>query len=166
APVALLADDDAPHVTFVELADDGAELARTEVPAGGLAGAVARLEADRPRWVWDDTARRYPPLLAAGVHVERCWDLRLCHAILRNAAATSSSALATAPPGPWDGLEPGAPPEPEPTLFELPAPRRSRPRLDVLGALRSQLEAVATSSAPGRLRLLLAAESTGALLAA
>lgn len=166
ALVALLADDDAPHVTFVELADDGAELARTEVPVGGLAGAVARLEAHRPRWVWDDTARRYPRLLEAGVHVERSWDLRLSHAILRNAEATSSSALATAPPGPWDGLEPGAPPEPEPALFELPAPRRARPRLDVLGELRSQLEALAVSATPRRLRLLLAAESIGALLAA
>src|SRR5690606_40024474 len=100
------------------------------------------------------------------VHVERCWDLRLCHAILRNAAATSSSALATAPPGPWAGLEPGAPRAPEPALFELPAPHRARPRLDVLGELRSQLEALAVSATPRRLRLLLAAESTGALLAA
>ena len=100
ALVALLADDDAPHVTFVELADDGAELARTEGAARGLADTVARLEAARPRWVWDDTARRYPALLTAGVHVERSWDLRLSHAILRNAEATASSVLATAPPGP------------------------------------------------------------------
>ena len=29
---------------------------------------------DPPRWVWDDTARWYTPLLAAGVRVERCTE--------------------------------------------------------------------------------------------
>src|SRR5207247_1778153 len=54
------------------------------------------------RWVWDDTRRWYPQLLAAGVRVERCVDLRLSHAILRNSTLSASSELALARPGPWD----------------------------------------------------------------
>ncbi len=96
------------------------------VPLAELPRAVAQLEgaaaaqrdADRrpdqmpaqvepPRWVWDDTARWYPSLLAAGVRVERCVDLRLSHAILRGSELTASSALAKAGPGPWDRLAPG-----------------------------------------------------------
>ena len=73
------------------------------VAAGDLPDRVRRLEEDhRPRWVWADTATTYPPLLRAGVRVERCHDLRLCHVILRNAAASAASALATGPDGPWD----------------------------------------------------------------
>ena len=151
--------------TLVDLDDDGTELARETVPLAALPAAVALREHHHPRWVWDDTARRYPPLLAAGVRIERCHDLRLCHTILRHASTASSSDLATAPPGPWDTLPAGPPPEPEPSLFELPTHRPKPVQLDILGELRNQLAAVAQSGAPGRLRLLLAAESSGALIA-
>ena len=59
----------------------------------GLAEAVAAWESEHPRWVWDDTSRWYPRLLAAGVRVERCVDLRLCHVILRHSELTAESEL-------------------------------------------------------------------------
>jgi DNA polymerase-1 len=154
-------------VVLAGLTDDGRPLTRTEVPAGGLAQAVAELERDRPRWVWDDTSRRYPPLLAAGVRVERCHDLRLCHAILRHSEYSAGSALAIGPRTGWDGPRPGAPQPVEASLFDVddqPAPTAGD-GLDPLDELSRQLAAVAGSTQPGRLRLLLAAESTGALIA-
>ena len=60
--------------------------------AGALPSYVAGREAhDAPRWVWDDTARWYPPLLAGGVRVERAHDLRLCHRLLRRAPAVDAA---------------------------------------------------------------------------
>ena len=83
-------------VIATELTDEGDLVEETIVADGDLATWVAAREPGRPRWVWNDTARWYPPLLAAGVRVERCVDLRLCHTILRNAVASAGSALATA----------------------------------------------------------------------
>lgn len=145
-----------------------ADLARDDLPAFIQAEEAA---AERPRWVWDDTNAWYPALLAAGVRVERCVDLRLCHVILRNSALTARTRLATAEPGPWDvALEPEA--EQSPTahtaLFDLeqPAKSLSAQRPSARAELLAQEEAVAASADPGRLRLLLAAESAGALIAA
>ena len=55
----------------------------TMVPFAQLGAAIAEREAStpRPRWVWHDTEQWYPELLAAGIRIERCHDLRLCHAI-------------------------------------------------------------------------------------
>ncbi len=61
--------------------DDGT----TEVARADVEAAVAAREThdgEPPRWVWSDTAAWYPELLAAGVRVERCHDLRLVDAIL------------------------------------------------------------------------------------
>ncbi|HEY8718087.1 bifunctional 3'-5' exonuclease/DNA polymerase [Pengzhenrongella sp.] len=166
----VLADDPArpDGVVVQEVTDRGEGGARTAVGSSELPDLVAALEVTRPRWVWDDTARWYPPLLAAGVRVERCHDLRLCHAIVRRSATCDGSGLALAPPGPWDGPRPG---EPEPaalTLFDDPvhAPPADTGEVDVVAELGRQLAAVSGSSSPGRLRLLLAAESIGALIAA
>ena len=118
------------------------------------------------RWVWDDTRRWYPQLLTAGVRVERCVDLRLSHAILRNSTLTASSSLANAAAGVWDSTaEPPA--EPRHTgeaLFDLEAPE---PAVDAdpVAEWMLQREAVAASSDPARIGLLLAAESAGALIA-
>lgn len=122
----------------------------------------------RPRWVWDDTRAWYPPLLAAGVRVERCVDLRLCHAILRASTLTAGTALATAPAGPWDAF--ADPVEEAPAahtaLFDLeaPAPAVESPARDARAEFAAQEAAVAASADPRRLRLLLAAESAGALI--
>lgn len=143
-----------------------------EVPAERLSAFVRDEEAgeERPRWVWDDTRAWYPALLAAGVRVGRCVDLRLCHAILRGSAFTARTPFASAPAGPWDAA---AEPETEivpvhTTLFELdePASGLSAPEApSVRDEFAAQEAAVAASSDPRRLRLLLAAESAGALIA-
>lgn len=141
------------------LSDDGQQ--RTE-PVSELAPFVAQHEAARPRWVWDDTSAWYPLLLAAGVRVERCFDLRLCHAILRGAVLTAGSALATAPEGPWDVAAEHRT-APDDALFDLEETAAAIP--DALAEFELQRAAVAGSPEPGRIDRLLAAESAGALIA-
>jgi len=131
-----------------------------------LAAFVATEEKQRPRWVWDDTATWYPELLAAGIRVERCFDLRLCHAILRSSTLTAGSALATAPQGVWDAPAAAAPrPASGEALFDLEAPELPVVA-DPLAEFTLQRAAVATAAEPGRIQRLLAAESAGALIAA
>ena len=141
--------------------DEPDSLTETELPA-----FVARLERERPRWVWDDSTRWYPALLAAGVRVERCVDLRLSHQILRGSELTATSALANAPLGPWDAATPLAEkPRPEGALFDFdPDPVADAPT-DPVAEFALQREAVATAAEPGRIGLLLAAESAGGLIA-
>ena len=129
-----------------------------------LPAFVRAREADEsggPRWVWDDTARWYPPLLAAGVRVERCHDLRLGHRLLLRAPAVDASLLTGEQSEHWDLLGPSTPSDP--VLFAVD---------DISEHLRADLEdarqlaAVAASQESARLGLLLAAESSGALVAA
>ena len=131
-----------------------------------LAAFVAEEEAQHPRWVWDDTAAWYPELLAAGIRVERCFDLRLCHAILRSSTLTAGSALATAPQGVWDAPAAATPPpDSGEALFDLEEP--VLPVIaDPLAEFTLQRAAVASAAEPGRILRLLAAESAGALIAA
>ncbi|NKY08385.1 bifunctional 3'-5' exonuclease/DNA polymerase, partial [Cellulomonas hominis] len=87
-----------------EVRDVDAALAGQVGPPERVAGedlpaAVAAREADRPRWVWDDTEHWYPDLLAAGVRVERAHDLRLSHVILRRSTRCAGTAVARAPEG-------------------------------------------------------------------
>lgn len=143
-----------------EPAGDARVVARAELP-----GEVALLEPERPRWVWDDTALWYPQLLAVGVRVERCVDLRLSHVILRGSALTSGSALARAPRGPWDTAT-ALTREHEGALFDLFDEDEPSAAADPVAEFRLQRQAAATSASPGSLGLLLAAESAGALIAA
>lgn len=138
------------------------------VAAADLPGVVAEREAEHPRWVWDDTEHWYPALLVAGVRVERAYDLRLCHVILRRSTRCSATAIARAPDGPWDADADGAgsPEVDEPSLFDDLPPTVPLVVPDVADELRRQLAALADSGDDGRLRLLLAAESAGALIAA
>ncbi len=144
---------------------------------------VSRLEftsdqGDRPRWVWDDTTSWYPALLAAGVRVDRCVDLRLSHTILRSSELVATSALARADRNRWDDPTPdvlrgarertrdGAQLASE-GLFELESEAGEGQALtDPVTEFRLQREAIAGSADPARLGLLLAAESAGALVAA
>ena len=83
---------------------------RPTLDAGELAAYVAEREAaGGPRWVWDDTARWYPSLLAAGVRIGRCHDLRLCHRLLRRAPAVDQRLLAGEESDLWDRLRPAEP---------------------------------------------------------
>ncbi|WP_378079041.1 bifunctional 3'-5' exonuclease/DNA polymerase [Cellulomonas uda] len=140
------------------------------------------------RWAWADTHAWYPRLLADGVHVERCLDLRLTHRLLRGSASCAGSDLAHAPAGPFDAAGPADPASARPassdqTLFDAmrdddaAASDTADPRPDERGPagtpdlaaclteLDAQHAAVAGSPSAGRLRLLVAGESAGALVA-
>lgn len=172
----------ASHDTYValDLAADASELARREVHQDDLPTFVARHEAEcTPRWVWHDTAALYPALLNAGVRVDRCHDLRLCHQILRaSASVLDRSPFATAPA--WAAAAGGADvthgSSPKiaqaATLFDLDtsagASRSGVPASidDALSEFARQRAAVARSPQQSQLSLLLAAESAGGLIAA
>src|SRR5690606_27832066 len=143
-------------VVATELTDDGVEIAVHLLPEPELAAWVGAREPERPRWVWSDSSRWYPPLLAAGVRVERCLDLRLCRTILRNAVATRGSALATAPRDAWDAPAPARAAAASDALFDLDPPPDDD---DPIAEWRLQRATLETADADGRLGLLLAAES-------
>lgn len=121
------------------------------------------------RWVWNDTTRWYSALLRAGIVVERCHDLRLSHAILQ------ASVLVTEPDDlrsarEWDVAASDPTPAPSPGLFDLDESNASRSGVpegadETLAEFVRQQRALQSSADAGRLRLLLAAESAGALLA-
>ncbi len=169
---------DGEQVVVVDLDDSRSEVARIRVPANAWP-ALASVEGgvatgDTTRWVWNDTTHWYPQVLAAGAVIARCHDLRLCHAILRDStmvvgaddlrAATSWDAGAVDTAGTAAAVAP--------TLFDLDAsatPGGAALPADidaVLAEFRRQQDALGSATDPARLRLLLAAESAGALLAA
>jgi DNA polymerase-1 len=122
---------------------------------------VAEREPQKPRWVWSDTAQWYPPLLAAGTRVERALDLRLCRRILRASTSTTGTDLASMPADEWDVAAPARKTSSN-ALFDL-EPATADP--DPVTELRRQRVAVEAAPVPGKLNLLLAAESVGALAA-
>lgn len=142
----------------VDDGDGARDLAAAELPSYV---AEREREADAPRWIWDDTARWYPPLLAAGVRVARCHDLRLAHHLLRRAPAVDAAHLAGEESASWDRLGPSV--QTEAGLFPVDDAAEHL-RADLEDA--RQLAAVAASPERARLELLLAAESSGALAAA
>ncbi|MCW2839356.1 MAG: DNA-directed polymerase [Aeromicrobium sp.] len=143
---------------LVGAGDDRSDVAMADLPA-----FVAGREAQDvpPRWVWDDTARWYPGLLAAGVRVRRCHDLRLAHHLLRRAPVVDQRLLDGEQSELWDRLRPLTPVAP--SLFPDDSPFEHL-RADLEDA--RQLAAVAASTEASRLGLLLAAEASGALAAA
>ncbi|WP_295845400.1 bifunctional 3'-5' exonuclease/DNA polymerase [uncultured Microbacterium sp.] len=150
-------------LVLVELDADANPLRSTEVD--DLVAAVrAREHAGDVRWVWPDTTTAYPPLLSAGVRVARAWDLRLVHAILRDAAAVADGAglrRATA----WDAASTA--PDTGDALFDLGESASGVPESadEAVAEYRRQHGAIAAAATPGALRLLAAAESAGALIA-
>ena len=138
---------------------------------GGRNGTEGEQNWVRPRWIFSDTPKWYPPLLAAGVSIERCHDLRLTHAILaRSELVTAPEAVRAA--SEWDAAPTdAAAPEQAAALFDVDAGRGFIPQVphDLEAALAEyarQTTAIETASDSGRLRLLLAAESAGGLVAA
>lgn len=126
------------------------------------------------RWVWDDSRRWYPDLLAASIEVARCRDLRLCHVILQASTRVADPRPLRAATD-WNVAEAGElvpMPDATATLFDVDVDEGSAFARGVPSDLASvraeyarQQRAVAESAEPDRLRLLLAAESVGALLA-
>ncbi|MEZ3161043.1 bifunctional 3'-5' exonuclease/DNA polymerase [Microbacterium sp. BWT-B31] len=160
------------RVVAVDLDAHAAERSRTTLDAARLAEWVAaREKAEAPRWVWSDAPAWYAALLDAGVRVARCHDLRLCHAILRDSAlVTDAAALRAARE--WDAathVEPVAAVAPALFDLDLDPDEPSGPPSGVDAALAEfarQRDAIGASPHAQRLRLLTAAESAGALIAA
>lgn len=140
----------------------------TEIAITDFADLVRAREAgdDTLRWVWDDTVRWYPALLEAGVRVRRCADLRLGHQILMRAPAVDPRHLEGPQAGAWHGLaaaEHDAADSADLGLFAVDDPNAL---LDASLEDARQVAAIAASAESGKLALLLAAESSGALVAA
>ncbi|MFE1167001.1 bifunctional 3'-5' exonuclease/DNA polymerase [Nocardiopsis sp. NPDC058789] len=149
--------------------------AGTEEPAteggGGNTGAVP------VRWVWADTGDLYPDLVRAGVRVARCHDVGLTEALLLGHEARHSEPHSLGAawarlrdlPVPDDPVRPlGEGTAAQPALFE--ADRSTLPPgTDRLAALvevhDDQRRRVAALPEPGRMALLVAVESAGALAA-
>lgn len=152
-------------VVAVTLEPDGAERERATVGESGLARWVAAREArDAPRWVWSDTIAWYPRLLGDGARVARCHDLRLAHALLRDSAHVGDDhglRAATA----WDQASRHGD-SPPASLFELDEPSGPPDGIaEALAETARQRRAFEGAHRPDRLRILVQAESAGALLA-
>ncbi|MGK5741641.1 bifunctional 3'-5' exonuclease/DNA polymerase [Micromonospora sp. URMC 103] len=145
-------------------------------PVADLAAAVAARErAAHPRWVWASGAAIYPGLLRAGVRVERCHDVELTEALLLGHAgrwgeprslaaawARLTGAPVPADPPPRQAEPPGLG---QAALFDTPSGPPG-PGIDALVQVYAdQLARIAATAHPGRFRLLVAAESAGALIA-
>ncbi|MFI6213196.1 bifunctional 3'-5' exonuclease/DNA polymerase [Nocardia brasiliensis] len=166
-----------------ETGDGGARLCPLDQegrPAGpvvdepSLAAAV-RSRPEVERWVWRCTTDIYRPLLAAGVRVARCYDVQAAESLLighEEGQSGQARSLAAA----WARLHnlpvpPDAPiraAETQPSLFDSgPAPLP--PGVDEFTALlevyAAQVARTAKTEHPDRMRLLLAAESAGMLVA-
>lgn len=171
----VLPDDAAPSPAGASLGPGGgapvARFARDEL-ADVVRALPGRLGVDPAvvRWTVADAAEVYPALLAAGVRWDRCRDLSLGQRILRGAA---SAGLAYAPTVDLPVHEPEAE-DPaaarrapgQGAMFELAGPEPALDAAALARELAAQQAAVAASAHPHRLRLLLAAESQGALVAA
>jgi DNA polymerase-1 len=149
-------------IVATDLDEQLIERARVLLADDDLAGFVIRRESERPRWIWNDTATWYPPLLGAGARIERAVDLRLTHLILRRATTTTGTPFATAAASAWDAPAPARRARAD-TLFDLDAPPDDEDPVTEFVAQRGAVDAAATAA---RLTLLLAAESVGALAAA
>ncbi len=139
---------------------------------------VARAVAARPevtRWVWRSTAEVYPRLLDAGVRVERCHDVEAAEALLLGYRGRwgEPRSLAAA----WARLHgrpvPKDPPLPsadrQPSLFApgpAPLPSGTDPLRALLEVYADQVRRTEATEHPERMRMLLAAESAGTLVAA
>lgn len=168
--------------------DGGGELAELDaagvpgdpVAVPDLAAAVGAREPAGGRWVWADTATCYVELHRRGVRVARCHDLALTEALLlgHDVRWGEPRSLAAA----WARLhdlpvpddvpvvgapQPGRPTQPalfEATRDELPG--AASPLAAVVAVYVDQRRRIAALPAPDRFRLLVAAESAGALAAA
>ncbi|MFC0863508.1 bifunctional 3'-5' exonuclease/DNA polymerase [Sphaerimonospora cavernae] len=145
-----------------------------------LAEAVRELEAGRPRWVWADAREVYPALLARGVRLTRCHDVALTEALLlaaegRPHESRAEEGRAEEPRGRQAAPYGRGPQGTQGTqgtqgsLFEPGdevGPSDSERAALVAERFAEQRHRIDRTADPGRFRLLVAAESAGALIAA
>lgn len=179
-----------PHgAALQELTQAGQPLPATPGPrlvsTGDLPAVVRHFESRRPggqppRWIWHRTQDWYPALLAAGVELDRCYDLSLCGNILAfsrftghtDYARNTERVVVEDPLQPPRTLQPPPPPEDQGALFDAPAirPEKRRSAEELRAEYAAQQVALAAVSPEenrrNRLQLLLAAESAGAMIAA
>lgn len=174
-------------------ADDGTPLAPAEaLEVGQLAGVLARIEAEhQPRWIFDDAVTDYGRLFAGGLRLRRCHDIVLTERVLLGRAGRfgepcrARAVLARAAghpvpddPPPTTPSQRGGVPD-QPRLFgEEPATGGGAPCQALVAAYLDQQRRVEASARgdrqrsagievpAGALKLLLAAESGSALVAA
>ncbi|MFD4441697.1 bifunctional 3'-5' exonuclease/DNA polymerase [Nocardia sp. NPDC058519] len=149
-------------------------------PAGPVLDEPSLVEAvrtrpDVERWVWRSTAEIYRALLAAGVWVERCYDVQAAESLLIGHEEGQSGQARSLAAG-WARLHnlavpPDAPvraAETQPSLFEsgpVPLPPGVDEFTALLAVYAGQVARTARTEHPERMRLLLAAESAGMLVA-
>ncbi len=155
---------DGAGVSMVRLDHAGRPDEAMNLSLDGFVDHVREVEQGDPRWVWADTSTVYPLLLRSGVTVARAVDLRLCHAVLaRSAYVPDGFAPADDPRWAAGDVEPA---EVEPSLLDLPVEGAALDLTELVAEHSRQQAAVAAAGRADRLRLLLAAESAGALTAA
>ncbi|WP_051969561.1 bifunctional 3'-5' exonuclease/DNA polymerase [Kitasatospora azatica] len=180
ARIALVPDAHGRGGRLHRLAEDGTALG-APLHAPELAVTVAELEAaERPRWVWAAAESGYAPLLPAlPGRLGRCHDLRLVEALLlaqegrwgapRSLGAAWSRLRGLPVP---EDLPDSGPNEAQDTLFapdRLQLPPGTDPLTAVIAVHAEQQRRLAAIEGPverSRFRLLVAAESAGALAAA
>ncbi|MFJ5227724.1 bifunctional 3'-5' exonuclease/DNA polymerase [Streptomyces sp. NPDC088400] len=138
-----------------------------------LVAAVRTRLPEVGRWVWRSTAEVYPRLLAAGVRVERCYDIEAAELLLLGHEGRLGEPRSAA--AAWARLRNGpVPPDPPPrsaapgsqsSLFE-PHAGADVPFEGLLEVYEEQQRRHAAAEHPGRMRLLTASESAGMLVAA
>ncbi|MEU1204544.1 bifunctional 3'-5' exonuclease/DNA polymerase [Nocardia sp. NPDC005825] len=144
------------------------------IEESSLAEAV-RARPEVERWVWRSTAASYKRLLDAGVRVDRCYDVEAAEALLighEQGQSGQARSLAAAwarlhgLPVPQDA--PARAADTEPTLFEsgpVPLPSGTDEFSALLEVYAGQVARTAAAEHPARMRMLLAAESAGLLVA-
>jgi hypothetical protein len=156
------------------VAEDGAPTGPVERVADLTAAIAERERSQRPRWVWAATGELYPRLLAAGVRVERCADLRLTEGILL--AVDGRWGEPRSFPAAWARLEGRPVPDDsegrwdgQPALFDhglLGLPSDAELLAGVVAVHADQQRRLTGGvGEAGGLGLLVAAESAGALAA-
>ncbi|GAB6857515.1 bifunctional 3'-5' exonuclease/DNA polymerase [Microbacterium xylanilyticum] len=146
--------------------EEGVEQDAREVPAAALHALIRAFEEQaHPRWVVRSLREVYPAMLAAGIRIRRAHDLLLCHAILRDTASLADPVPASSR---WLRVDPSAVPVSSPALFDLndeTSAADEPAEIDELLAEYARQRAALRRAPDGRLALLCAAESTGALVA-
>ncbi|HET6737614.1 MAG TPA: bifunctional 3'-5' exonuclease/DNA polymerase [Kribbella sp.] len=156
--------------TLVALHPDGQ-------PAGEVVheADLVRAVASRPqvsRWVWRASAEIYPRLLAAGVRVERCYDIENTEGLLLGHEGRLGEPRSAA--AAWGRLSGGPVPADPPLRAVVPGEQSSLfeiapepvPFEALLRVYADQLRRHEQTEYPDRMRLLTASESSAMLVAA